>query len=90
MGVTTVRLQADVEQQLEAIASRLHRSKGWVISQALSEYIAKQHLEQERWRQTLDAMESAANGKLVDASEVHNWLSSWGSENELETPRFGK
>lgn len=90
MGVTTVRLQADVEQQLEAIASRLHRSKGWVISQALLEYIDKQHLDQERWRQTLDAMESAANGKLVDASEVHNWLNSWGSENELGAPRSGK
>ena len=41
MGVTTVRLQADVEQHLEAIAGRLHRSKGWVINQALSEYIEK-------------------------------------------------
>ena len=78
MGVTTVRLQADIEQQLEIIASRLQRSKGWVISQALAEYIDKQELEQERWRQTLDAMESAANGKLVDASEVHDWLNSWG------------
>ena len=41
MSVTTVRLQAEVEQHLEAIASRLHRSKGWVINQALSEYIER-------------------------------------------------
>ena len=90
MSVTTVRLQAEVEQQLEVIASRLHRSKGWVINQALTEYIDKQQLEQNRWQQTLDAMESAAQGKVVDASEVHNWLSSWGTENELDTPRPGK
>ena len=48
MSVTTVRLQAEVEQRLEAIASRLHRSKSWVINQALSEYIEKQQLEQEQ------------------------------------------
>jgi predicted transcriptional regulator len=90
MGVTTVRLQADVEHQLDAIASRLHRSKGWVINQALTEYIDKQHLEQERWKQTLDAMESAVQGKVVDASEVHSWLSSWGTENEQDAPRSGK
>ena len=48
MSVTTVRLQAEVEQNLEAIAGRLHRSKGWVINQALLEYIEKQQLEQER------------------------------------------
>lgn len=90
MGVTTVRLQSDVEQHLEAIASRLHRSKGWVINQALSEYIEKQQFEQERWKQTLEAMESAAQGKVVDSSEVHRWLNSWGTENEQDAPRPGK
>lgn len=90
MSVTTVRFQAEVEQQLEAIASRLQRSKGWVINQALSEYIEKQQLEQDRWQQTLDAMESAAQGKVVDASEVHSWLNSWGTEHEQDAPSSGK
>lgn len=90
MSVTTVRFQAEVEQQLEAIASRLHRSKGWVINQALSEYIEKQQLEQDRWQQTLNAMGSAAQGKVVDASEVHSWLNSWGTEHEQDVPRSGK
>lgn len=56
MSVTTVRLQTEVEQHLEAIAERLNRNKSWVINQALSEYIEKQQLEQERWKQTLEAM----------------------------------
>ncbi len=90
MSVTTVRLQADIEKDLEAIAGRLQRSKGWVINQALSEYIEKQQLEQERWTQTLAAMESAAQGKVVDASEVHRWLNGWGTENEQDAPRPGK
>ena len=86
MAVTTVRLQPDIEQHLEAIASRLQRSKGWVINQALEEYIAKQKLEQERLQQTLDAMESAAQGRVAEASDVHDWLSSWGTENEKDAP----
>jgi predicted transcriptional regulator len=90
VSTTTVRLQAEVEQHLEAIASRLHRSKGWVINQALSEYIEKQQLEQERWKQTLQAMESAAQGKVVDAKEVHSWLNSWGTESEKGAPRSGQ
>ena len=90
MSVTTVRLQAEIEQHLEAIASRLHRSKGWVINQALAEYIEKQQLEQARWNQTLEAMESAAHGNVVEASEVHRWLHSWGTDNEQDAPRSGK
>ncbi len=55
MSVTTVRLQAEVEQQLDAIANRLNRSKGWVINQALAEYIDKQAVgAQLGWQQTLE------------------------------------
>ena len=90
MSITTVRLKEDVEQHLDAIATRLQRSKGWVINQALSEYIERQQREQARWQQTLEAMESAAQGKVVDASEVHGWLSSWGTDDEKEAPGSGK
>ncbi|GGN19348.1 MULTISPECIES: CopG family ribbon-helix-helix protein [Marinomonas] len=87
MSVTTVRLQDDTEQRLEIIANKLQRSKGWIINQALVEYIEKQQLEQERWQQTLEAMESAAQGKVVAGEEVHKWLNSWGTDNEQDAPR---
>jgi len=87
MSVTTVRLQAEIEEQLDEIAKKLHRSKGWVINQALAEYIEKQQLEQKRWQETLDAMESAAQGNVVAAEEVHKWLESWGHKNEQDAPK---
>lgn len=86
MSVTTVRLQAEVERNLESIASQLDRSKGWVINQALWEYIEKHQLQQQRWQQTLEAMESAAQGRVVGADEVHEWLASWGTDNEQAAP----
>lgn len=86
MSITSVRLQAEIEREVEALASRLNRSKGWLINQALSEYIERQQLEQERWQQTLDAMESASRGKVADADDVHDWLRSWGQEDEQEAP----
>ncbi|MCX7544487.1 CopG family ribbon-helix-helix protein [Marinicella gelatinilytica] len=86
MSVTTVRLKPKVEQDLEAIARKLQRSKGWVINRAVSEYIEKQALEQARWQETLTAMESAVQGKVVNADEVHRWLNSWGSDEELDAP----
>jgi len=87
MSVTTVRLQAEIEEHLDEIAKKLHRSKGWVINQALAEYIEKQQLEQKRWQETLDAMESAAQGNVVAAEEVHEWLDSWGHKNEQDAPK---
>lgn len=87
MGTTTIRLPADQEETLEQLAQQLQRSKSWIINQALTDYVAKQKLEQTRWNQTLEAMESAAQGKVMEADEVHNWLESWGTDHELEAPK---
>ena len=87
MSVTTVRLQPDVETGLVAMAEKLHRSKSWLINQALKEFIDRQELEQIRWKETLQAMESVAQGKVVAGLEVHDWLRSWGTDKELNPPR---
>lgn len=90
MSVTTVRLQPDVESGLEAVAGKLHRSKNWLINQAIREFVARQELEQSRWAETLSAMESATQGKVMPAQAVHAWLASWGSAHELAPPQAGK
>lgn len=64
MSITTVRLQPEVARQLEVITNRLQRSKSWVVNKALSEYLEKR----ERWLETLEAMESATHGRVVDAN----------------------
>lgn len=86
MSVTTVRLQPEVETGLEAMADKLHRSKNWLVNQAIREFVARQELEQSRWKETLSAMESVAQGKVVSGQAVHAWLESWGSSDELPPP----
>ena len=90
MSVTTVRLQPEVETGLDAMAEKLHRSKSWLINQALKEFIGRQELEQTRWKETLQAMESVAQGKVVSGEAVHTWLQSWGGPDELQPPKAGQ
>ena len=90
MSVTSIRLQPEVESGLEAMSDKLHRSKNWLINQAIREFVARQELEQSRWTETLAAMESVAQGKSVSGQAVHSWLESWGTANELPPPQAGK
>jgi len=90
MSVTTVRLQPELEENLGAMAEKLNRSKSWLINQALREFFARQELEQSRWQETLQAMESVALGKVVSGDAVHAWLQSWGSATELPPPKVGQ
>ena len=90
MSVTTVRLQPEVEEGLEAMADKMHRTKSWLINQALREYIEREAIEQTRWHQTLAAMESVASGQVVPGDAVHAWLQSWGTASELPAPSATK
>lgn len=90
MSVTTVRLQPEVEEGLEAMAGKLRRTKSWLINQALREYLHRQKQDESRWEETLKAMESVAQGKVVSGEAVHAWLQSWGSTSELSPPKTGK
>lgn len=87
MSVTSVRLQPDVEKELAQLAERLDRSRNWLINEAVREYAARQAQGQARWSDTLEAMASVAEGRVVPAESVHAWLASWGSEDELPPPR---
>jgi predicted transcriptional regulator len=87
VGVTSVRLQPEVEESLEAMSGRLQRSKSWLINQALREFISRESVEDERWRETLSALESLTAGRVVEGEDVHAWLRSWGTPDELDAPK---
>ncbi len=86
MSVTSIRLPEDVAAPLETLAKRLDRSKNYLINQAIKEFLARQFMEDSRWEDTLKALSSVKEGRLVDEGEVTQWLQSWGSDNELTPP----
>lgn len=90
MSVTTVRLQPELEQSLQDMTSTTQRSKSWLINQAIKEFIERQNNDQIRWQQTLQAMESVAQGRVVSSDAVHSWLQSWGTDKELAAPEIKK
>jgi predicted transcriptional regulator len=86
MGVTSVRLQPDIEAPLEELAAKLDRSKNYLINQAIKEFIARQTLDEARWEDTLQALSSIKEGSSIPESEVNTWLGSWGTDEELTPP----
>jgi predicted transcriptional regulator len=87
MGVTSIRLNADVEAPLENLSQRLDRSKNYLINQAVKEFVARQAMDDARWEDTLKALASIKEGKTIDESEVVSWLKSWGTDGESAAPR---
>ena len=86
MGVTSIRLNSEVEAPLERLAKKLDRSKNYLINRAIKEFVVRQSMEEARWADTLQALNSAQSGKLVSEEKVADWLHSWGTDDESEPP----
>ena len=90
MTVTSIRLQPELEEPLEILCKKLDRSKNYLINQAIKEYIVQQALAEQRWQETLPALESATAGRTVAVEKVFEWMRSWGTANELAKPTSEK
>jgi predicted transcriptional regulator len=87
MGMTSVRMPDDLLQRLDAAATRLRRSKGWIINDAVREYLEREDQRQRRDEETREALAELDAGQLVDGEDVLAWIDSCGSKNEREPPR---
>lgn len=87
MGMTSGRMPDELLQRLDVTAARLRRSKGWIINDAVREYLEREEIQQRRDEETRAALAALDAGSLVDGDDVIAWLESWGSDNELEPPR---
>lgn len=86
MGVTSIRLSKDVEIPLERLTKKQDRSKNYLINQAIREFVLRQSMEEIRWSDTIEALDSVKAGRLVDSAEVSEWLKSWGSDSPKSPP----
>jgi len=86
MGVTSIRLSKDIEIPLEQLARKLDRSKNYLVNQAIKEFVLRQSMEELRWSDTTEALESVKAGRLVESIDVSEWLKSWGNDTPKSPP----
>lgn len=86
MSVTSIRLNQANEEPLEYLSRKLDRSKNYLINQAIKEFVARQAMDDARWEDTLEALASIKQGKMVDEAQVVAWLKTWGAETEISAP----
>jgi predicted transcriptional regulator len=81
--VLTAHIPIPLAEQVDQIALRLERSRGWIIKQALAAWIGQ---EEERRRLTLEALADVDAGNIIDHHYVRAWAESLNTETPLPVP----
>jgi predicted transcriptional regulator len=71
-------------EKVDQMAARLERSRGWIMKQALSAWIAQ---EDERDRLTQEALADVDAGRVIDHQAVQAWADSLDTDEPLPAPR---
>ncbi len=66
----TAHIPIELAEQVDAAAERLERPRGWIVKQALQNWIS---LEERRHQMTLDALEAVKEGNLIDHGVIEKW-----------------
>jgi len=78
--VLTAHIPLPLAEQVDQIASRLERSRGWIIKQALTAWVGQ---EEERRRLTLEALADVDAGDVIDHQDVRTWAESLSAKTPL-------
>jgi predicted transcriptional regulator len=82
--VLTAHVPLPLAEKVDQLAARLERSRGWIVKQALTAWIAQ---EEERRRLTLDALADVDAGRVIDHQAVQAWAESLETDTPLPVPR---
>jgi len=74
--VLTAHVPLPLAEKVDQLATRLERSRGWIMKQALSAWLEQ---EDERERLTREALADVDAGRVIDHQAVQAWADSLGT-----------
>lgn len=74
--VLTAHIPTDLAEQVDQIAERIDRPRGWIVKQALAAWVS---LEEKRHQLTLEGLADVDAGRAVNHAEVEAWAKKIGS-----------
>lgn len=80
----TAHLPKELVEKLDQYADRLERSRGWIVREAVGDWLER---ETERDRLTREALASVDAGRLIDHERVEEWIESLDSPDRERVPR---
>lgn len=81
--VLSAHVPVSLAEKVDQLADRIERSRGWIVKQALSAWIAQ---EEEHDRLTLEALADVDANRVIDHQTIQAWAERLSSSEPLPIP----
>lgn len=85
---TGVKLDESLHARLKTLSQARDRTPHWLMKTAIEEYVLREERYEREKSEDMERWERyKLTGHAVPHQKVEEWLSSWGTENELPCPK---
>jgi len=81
----SIRLDEEVISSLDQLSGITERSRSWLMSHAIEQYIEHEAWQIKAIERTLSKVQDGT-AKYASHEAVSDWLNSWGSDEERTAP----
>lgn len=85
--VLTAHIPEELAEKVDRYAESMERSRAWIVKRALTAWV---DWEEEKDRLTMEAIEAADRGDVIDDEAVAAWIESLDTESPLPLPSAEK
>jgi predicted transcriptional regulator len=80
----SARIPKKLSEELEALAVQMKRSKGFILTEALENYVSRETWIAKKIDESI--ADADASGERYSQEAVENWFMALGTDNELPMP----
>lgn len=87
LKTVTVQLPVNLVERMDHLATKLDRSKQWIVRKAVVAYLARAEHERQMIQEGLD---DVTEGRLISMAAMERWADNVGTDHELPLPNLGE
>lgn len=88
---TSLKIDETLKSRVHNLANHRRRSAHWIMLEAIQQYVEREEQRESFKQEALTSWVSfQETGKHLTRQETHDWLDTWGSDNETVDPKCHK
>lgn len=84
----SVKLNEDLKKRVQHLADVKQRSAHWIMREAIRDYVEREEARENFKQEALASWKAyQETGQHLTGQEVSDWLNTWGTNKETDTPQ---
>jgi len=84
---TSIKIDDILKSRIQHLALIQHRTAHWIMREAIREYVEREESRESFKQEALRSWsEYQETGRHLTSEEVHQWLNTWGTDDDAEPP----